>query len=188
MAEIFCDTGSDVYIKPDPGATPWGSDILLGVEDGTSGRFVFTGLVTNTVYKAYQQLGAEPASSDFYFGDVSEISIAYSELPPDATIPGTASVRFVVLDAGTPLAGARVHVLLEDSNSMVNTALVARLPASGVTNSSGYVDITLIQYAQFTKGGIYRVTVSDAAGRRLHERRVKVPSLASLYAEDLQDA
>lgn len=105
-----------------------------------------------------------------------------------AETPGVSVVRFLVVDEEAPVVGAFITVALEDANSMTNTSLIARSPIKGVTGSGGYVDLDLIQFEEFTKGGIYRVTVSDATGRRLHERRVKVPSLASLYAEDLTDA
>ena len=110
-----------------------------------------------------------------------------SSITPSVT-PGVAVVRFFVVNAESPVQGAFVTIQLEDRNSMTNTAIIARSPAKGVTGASGYVDLPMIQFAQFTKGGIYRVTVSDAAGRRLHERRVKVPSAPTLYAEDLLDA
>lgn len=102
--------------------------------------------------------------------------------------PGLCAVRFLVLDKGVPVQGAKVRVELEDSNPMVNTALISRATTNGTTNAQGIVDLTMIQTASFTRGGVYQVVVSDPQGRRLHDRRVTVPTVSSTFAEDLPDA
>ncbi len=115
------------------------------------------------------------------------LTLVPQSITPPVT-PGLCTVRFLILDNGNPVQGATVDADLEELNPMVDTALIARVKKHGATNSNGYVDMTLIQFSQFTRGGIYKIRVSDRSGKRLHERRVKVPSQTSCYAEDLIDA
>ncbi len=77
---------------------------------------------------------------------------------------------------------------LVDSNPTVDTALLTQAQSGGITNASGYVDVQMVQFAQFTRGGIYRLRVIDSLGRTIHDRRVKVPTATQCYAEDLIDA
>ncbi|MCC7334451.1 MAG: hypothetical protein IT422_05125 [Pirellulaceae bacterium] len=102
--------------------------------------------------------------------------------------PGLSVVRFHVLDNGTPVEGAIVHVGLEEKNPTVDAALVSRVEHVARTDENGIVDVEMIQASQFTRGGVYRIKVSDPNGRRLHERRVTVPAVDSMVAEDLLDA
>lgn len=189
MPSVFGDSGSVVYVKPRPIVTsPWSSGIILGDEVGTTGLFEFDGLVPGVTYQVYQRLGATAASTDFYMGDIVPVAVNYADLPSGATVPGTTTVRFIVLNAGVPVQGAKVRVDLEGPNPMVDTALISRATNSGTTNAQGIVDLTMIQLASFTRGGVYRVVVSDPQGRRLHDRRVTVPTVSSTFAEDLPDA
>lgn len=110
---------------------------------------------------------------------------------PDAgqlpSAPGLCVVRFVVFDAGSPVEGAIVHVRLEAKNPTVSQALLSRAEHIGYTDASGVLDVEMIQYAQFARGGVYRVRVSDPNGRIMHDRRVIVGDVDSMFAEDLQD-
>ena len=106
--------------------------------------------------------------------------------PPIA--PGLCTVRFIVLNNGSPVQGAVVYAELEDANPMVDSALISRVVHTGATNAQGILDLVMLQRTAFTRGGIYRIRVSDAQGRKLHDRRVTVPSLSTTYAEDLPDA
>ena len=107
---------------------------------------------------------------------------------PDPVSPGLCTVRVPVVDMhGQILVGARVTVELDDINSTVDSALVARVDYSGLTGASGYVDLTLIQFTSFTSGGVYSLKVSDPNGKPLFKKRVKVPTVSSCYADDLLD-
>lgn len=117
---------------------------------------------------------------------LSEDVVITSIAPP--TTPGLCAVRFRALDRATPIPNARVTVELEEANPMVDTALLTRAQVAGVTNASGLVDLEMVQFAAFTRGGIYRARVVDTQGRIIHDRRVKVPSVSTCYAEDLLDA
>jgi hypothetical protein len=114
-------------------------------------------------------------------------NVTQDSISPPA-LPGLCTVRFSVVDRGQPLEGAKVHVELEEKNPTVETALVSRVVYGGVTSASGFVDLVLIQFDSFTRGGVYRIRVADANGRILHDRRVRVPTLPTCYAEDLLDA
>lgn len=108
---------------------------------------------------------------------------------PDPVSPGLCTVRVPVVDLqGNPLASCNVSVWLEDANPTIDSALVSRVIYSAVTNVSGYADLTLIQFASFTSGGVYNLKVSDPNGKLLHQRRVKVPSVSSCYVDDLDPA
>lgn len=115
------------------------------------------------------------------------ITLTPQTLTPPTT-PGLCTVRFVVLNNGSPVQGAIVYAELEDQNPMVDSALVSRVVLTGVTNAQGMLDLVMIQRSAFTRGGVYRIRASDAQGRKLHDRRVTVPTLATTYAEDLPDA
>jgi hypothetical protein len=128
-----------------------------------------------------------PASVTVPASSTLTITLTAQAISPPTT-PGLCTVRFAVLDNGTAVQGAIVQVELEDINPTVNTALVSRVIHSGTTNSSGYVDLVMIQKTSVTRGGFYRIRVSDAGGRRLHDRRVYVPTSSTMFAEDLPDA
>jgi hypothetical protein len=103
--------------------------------------------------------------------------------------PGLCNVLFAVKDAGEPVQGAKVYVELEEKNPTVNGWLVARSVHSGTTDSNGFCTLTMIQNGEFTRGGVYVITVYDATGSRvLHKRRAKVPNQSTCNAEDLIDA
>lgn len=110
---------------------------------------------------------------------------------PDAgqmpSAPGLCVVRFVVFEAGSPVEGAIVHVRLEDKNPTVSQTLLSRAEHVGYTDANGVLDVEMIQYSQFTSGGVYRIRVSDPQGRKLHDRRVIVNDIDSMFAEDLVD-
>lgn len=168
-----------------------GSTVITWATANSSGQCVFQ------LNPATYQVAIQPAGSQFAPLAVqtlvvnSAASVTYTLTaqtidPPGA--PGIATVRFLVLDGSTPVSGVKVSAELEDANSMVDTAMLLRVKHSGVTDSSGICDLVMVQKASFTRGGIYKIAIADSTGRRSHERRVTVPSSASLYAEDLPDA
>lgn len=111
-------------------------------------------------------------------------------VPPTIPTPitGLCNVLVSATFNGVAVVGGAVHCTLEGTNNTVDGFLVARTVESGVTDSSGNCVLTLIQFAQFTRGGIYRLKVSDANGKILHDRRVKIPNTLTANAEDLEDA
>lgn len=107
---------------------------------------------------------------------------------PPAPFAGLCNVQFSVIHLGLPVANATVVALLEDENPTVNNYLVSRQITSGSTDLNGNCVLTLVQYAQFTRGGVYRIRVADSQGKTIHDRRVTIPSTSTANAEDLQDA
>ncbi|MGN6136532.1 MAG: hypothetical protein ACTHOU_18770 [Aureliella sp.] len=128
--------------------------------------------------QAGEQYG--PSGND-YTGSASLIAA------PSAA--GLAVVRFVVKDsAGQPIENAVVRVGIEEPNETIDGALIARGERVVHTDANGIADVEMVHLASFVVGGTYHIKVSDADGRRSHDRKVTVPSLASVYAEDLPDA
>ena len=72
----------------------------------------------------------------------------------------TCNVLFSVMDEGIVQAGARVSATLEEQNNCVVGSLCSRQETLGTTDSSGNCTLTLIQFAQFTVGGVYRIVWS----------------------------
>ena len=94
----------------------------------------------------------------------------------------------VINNSGQPVANARIEARLEDKNPAVPYHLISRAVLSGVTNASGYVDLTLIQKEAFSRGGTYLVDAYDSTGRRINERRINVPSAPTAYLADIPTA
>ena len=111
-------------------------------------------------------------------------------VPPVVPTPitGLCNVLVAATFNGSAVVGGPVHCYLEGKNNTVNGYLVSRAIESGVTDPSGNCVLTLIQFGQFITGGIYRLKVSDADGKPLHDRRVKIPNTPTANAEDLEDA
>ena len=103
-------------------------------------------------------------------------------------IAGLCNVIVSATFNGRAVSGGPVHCTLDGNNNTVDGFLVSRAVESGVTDSSGNCILTLIQFGQFTRGGIYRLKVSDAYGKCLHDRKVKIPNTPTANAEDLEDA
>lgn len=104
-----------------------------------------------------------------------------------AQITGLCNVLVAVTFNGQPVVNGVVHCFLDSKNNTVDAYLVSRAIMSGVTNSLGYCTLTLIQFGQFTRGGIYRLRAWDAGGKSLQDRRVTVPNTSSATADDLVD-
>ncbi len=176
-AKLFA-VNSDTLIE-----TVSGGAIVRGTNDPSYFEITFDetpGWYRMNLYNGSTLIGQEP---QIYLSD----SVTIAPIPAPSS-PGLCNVRFLALDRATPIPNARVTIELEESNPMVDTALLTRAQAAGVTNPSGYVDLQMVQFASFTRGGIYRARVVDTQGRIIHDRRVKVPSVSSCYAEDLLDA
>ena len=158
----------------------------------TNGAGQVTFLLASGTYsiEVQSQPGYAPHSPDAVTVPASStlaITLSPQTLTPPTT-PGLCTVRFFVLDNGVPVQGAIVYADLEEPNPMVDSALVSRVQHTGLTNSQGILDLVMIQKLAFTRGGIYRIRASDSLGRKLHDRRVTVPTLSTAYAEDLPDA
>lgn len=160
------------------GITSSGGSIVFAIDAGTYDVLVRG---PNSSYSplAAQTLVVTESDSVTY-------TLTQQSINPPASA-GLCVVRFFVLDAGTPVANARVTVDLEEENPTVDSALISRASRSGVTDSNGIVDLTMIQKVSFTRGGNYRISVVDPWGRKLHSRRVTVPTVATIYAEELPD-
>lgn len=103
-------------------------------------------------------------------------------------ISGLCNVLVAVTFNGSAVSGALVQCHLEDRNNTVNGFLAARTVETGTTDEDGNCTLTLIQFGEFTRGGVYRLKVFDVDGKILHDRRVTVTNASSANAEDLVDA
>lgn len=116
------------------------------------------------------------------------VNLVQANPVPPPSFAGLCNVLFAVTYNGNPVVGANVSAALEDENPTVDGYLLSRQITTGTTNASGEAVLTMVQRLQFTRGGVYRVRVSDAQGRVLHDRRVTVPNSSTVNAEDLPDA
>jgi hypothetical protein len=116
-----------------------------------------------------------------------ELSIGtVSTSPPPVT--GLCEVTFAITDSGVPVVGAIVHAEVEEPNPCIPNYMVSRIVHDAITDSSGIAVLTMIQRASFLGDGVYKIRVSDANGKRLHDRRVTVPSAATINAVNLTNA
>ena len=97
------------------------------------------------------------------------------------------NVLFAVKKNATPVVGATVQVFLEQKNNTIDSVIISRATTSGVTDSDGMVTLTLLRFAAFTTGGVYRVRIYESNGHKIHDRAVKVPNSGSANAEDLEE-
>lgn len=158
---------------------------------------VYEGTVPNGDYDG-QLLGfTDPPGPRFpirdgigYEGIPWSIIDATIVVPPvvPSAITGLCNVLVSATFNGFAVVGGPVHCMLEGKNNTVDGFLASRAIESAVTNSSGNCILTLIQFGQFTRGGIYRLKVSDPDGKVLHDRLVKIPNTPTANAEDLEDA
>ena len=119
--------------------------------------------------------------------DIMDVAHAAAVVYPSA-ITGLCHVLFAVTFNGDAVAGANVSATLEADNNTTNGLLAARTVESGTTDASGNCILTLIQFAQFTRGGNYRIRVSDTNRKLLTDRLVVIPATSTANAEDLVDA
>lgn len=111
-----------------------------------------------------------------------------------ASPAGLCTVRFIVYesDGYTPLAGAIVAAKL-NKNSAVDTILLSTALHSGVTDSNGICDLTLVQGTSIIKGSkYYLITVYAPSDTDLCDPissyRAIVPATTTANAEDLLSA
>lgn len=182
--------GSDV-----PGAA--GSSIT-GVPDGTNPTIYRYDLGGNATGDCWGQLlgVSNPNALPFPIRDsVAFVGLSWSQVdavaPMPPTVPpaitGLCNVMVSATFNGKAVAGGAVHCYLEDKNNTVSGYLASRAVESGVTDASGNCVLTLIQFGQFTRGGVYRLKVYDADGKPLQDRRVIVPNTTTSNAESLTD-
>lgn len=170
--------GTDTLVATAASVTP-------GTNDTSFYTIVFTTLAA-AWYRLLYYKGARLAAIEervYIAGDT-----VITPIPPPATA-GLTTVRVMVINQAGPLADCSVSVEPIEKNAAVSSSLVARTVYGGVTTVSGYVDLVMIQAASFSKGlGLYKLRVSDPAGKIIAERTVTVPSVSSCYASDLVDA
>ena len=105
-----------------------------------------------------------------------------------SAITGLCDVLFAVTSNGAAVSGAIVTATLEEMNNTTAANLASRAITSGTTDASGNCILRLIYSALFTRGGSYRIVVTDL-NRKLHiDRLVTVPSTSTANASDLVDA
>jgi hypothetical protein len=122
-------------------------------------------------------------------GNVNQTyAMTTNSVTPPAPFAGLCNVLFSVIHLGAPVQNASVVAALEDENPTVDNYLISRQVTSGVTNANGNCVLTMVQYSQFTRGGVYRIKVADSLGKTIHDRKIVVPSTATANAEDLMDA
>jgi hypothetical protein len=109
-------------------------------------------------------------------------------ITPPAPFAGLCNVLFSVIHLGNPVENASVTACLEHENPTVDNYLISRQVTHGTTDANGNCVLTMVRFAQFTRGGVYRIKVADSLGRTIHDRKVKVPDQSTANAEDLLDA
>lgn len=61
--------GATYYAKPEPlDTSPWNGDVILGVENGSTGSFAFTGLDPAITYAVFRQISGVQDSGDTLSG------------------------------------------------------------------------------------------------------------------------
>lgn len=103
-------------------------------------------------------------------------------------IAGLCNVLVSASFNGAAIAHATVQCHLEDKNNTVDGFLMSKAVESGCTDSAGNCILTLVQFGEFTRGGVYRLRVYDPDGKLIHDRRVKITNASTANAEDLEDA
>lgn len=96
-------------------------------------------------------------------------------------------VTFSVTFNGEAVEGANVVCSLEKINNILVGYMASREVLRVVTNNIGECVLKLIQFGQFTSGGVYRIRVYDEKGKLLSDRRVTVPNVVSCRADELVD-
>jgi hypothetical protein len=121
----------------------------------------------------------------------ADVEVSYSltaVVIPTPSNPALCTVRFIAQKNLQAISDAKVTAELDGDNITTDSVLVESAVLSGRTNSSGYVDLVLIQSSQFSRGGNYNIRVTSPNGNVIHARTVTVPSTSTAYAEDLPDA
>lgn len=119
--------GATYYAKPEPlDTTPWNGDVILGVENGSTGSFAFTGLDPAITYAVFRQISGVQDSgdtlsgwfaSDYMLQNVAELS----------AVPGS----------GSSLADAIKHLFMMSRNRLTQSGSVQTLYADDQTTPVG---------------------------------------------------
>lgn len=135
----------------------------------------------------------EPLTVDtnWYHVDTTDLTADQTEISWDQPAE-MCIIRFGIVSGDTPLAGAIISVELDDSDPISGNFLMTREKQVVIANQDGEATVSLPWFVTFNRnrlqrGGIYRVRVSEAGGRCIHERRVLVPSVSSINFEDMAD-
>lgn len=119
---------------------------------------------------------------------VTTVNMQRASVVPPAPFVGLCNVLFAITHVGNPVQNARVTAELQDQNPTVDNYLLSKQVVAGVTDANGECILTLVQRAQFTRGGKYRIRAVDQQGRVLHDRIVTILNSPTANAEDLPDA
>ena len=105
------------------------------------------------------------------------------------TIPiGYCLVTFVVKHLNLAVPNAIVTATLEHDSAMDGVLLSKRMNYA-VTNNAGTCTLLLVRLGSFTRGdGVYRIRAHDGCGLTFMDRRVTIPNVDGINAEDLPDA
>lgn len=110
-------------------------------------------------------------------------------VPPvfPTAITGLCNVLCAITHNGSPAVNALISATLEDKYNAVNSFIASRSVELGLTNEHGNLVLTLIPFAQFSSGGVYRIIGTAADGRLFMNRRAIVPATPTANLEDLAD-
>lgn len=157
------------------GSTNASGQVSLMIDDGSYTVRVATGPLYDIL----------PIQDLVVAGDASVSYALTSPVIPVPASPGLCTVRFIVTDGTTPIHGARATAsLVSGLNQTIDATLIASSVLNGATDANGIVDLTLIQFDSFTRGGEYQIKV-EYRGQTIHDRTVKIPTASSVLAEDL---
>ncbi len=166
-----------------------GSTLVAAIYTGSNGNVTYNldagNYTINVSANGYSPISGQSVA----VSAAANVAIAMTAITiPAPSLPELCTVRCQILNsAGTAVQGARVTADLQD-DSTVDGALVAQTTVQGDTNSSGYVDLTLIRHTAFTRGGWYKVRVKLPDQKVTFNRLMKVPNVATAFLEDLLDS
>lgn len=110
--------------------------------------------------------------------------IRHSPVAPAA--PGLCRVEFYVYVGGIAVPNARVEAFFISHNQATNNTLQSLQVNVDTTDAAGYADLQLIRTDYIAKGdGIYRIRVTDAAGKEMATKDTTIPAVATINFEDL---
>ena len=149
-------------------------------------EFQLTGVSTTNGSRVPLRVTATAAYAASEWWEI-ETAIAAAPVIPSA-ITGLCNLLIAVTHNGDSVPGATVTATLQEGSNTVDGYLAARTAEIATTGPDGTCVLTLIQGTQFTRGGTYRIQVSDRRGMTLHDRYVRMPNTGSANLEDLADA
>lgn len=116
---------------------------------------------------------------------IIDATIVVPPVVPSPITAGLCNVLCAVTHNGQPAVGAIVSATLEDKRNSVDSRIASRSVELGISNEQGYCVLRLIQFEQFTYGGVYRFIGTAADGRVFLNRRAIIPSTPTANLEAL---